>query len=131
MKISVSKDRTKNLYIPAYRATRKCTLNRDAFTAEAAPSTGARARGGQAPGLQARAPRGAPRTRASAGEFAPGARGRGEGQERRAHTGPVTYSVVEEKSEITGPVSEERNTQKERKPSFESRQEYGVCAPYT
>ena len=61
LKISVSKDRTKNFsYIPAYRATGKCTLKpRDAFTVEAAPSTGTGgARSGQAPGLQARGPRG-------------------------------------------------------------------------
>ena len=116
LKSSVCKDRIKNFsYIPAYRATRKCTLNGETHSQQKLllPPVPAR-EAGKRPVCRRGVPGGSPRTHASAGESAPGAQG---------HTGPVTYSVVREKPEITGPVSEERNIQRERKPSCESRQE--------
>lgn len=114
LKSSVSKDKIKNFsYIPAYRATRKCTLNRETHSLQKLLLHRCRCAKRASAGSAGAGPPGALRAHAR-----PGARAGAQG-----HTGPVTYSVVREKSEITGPVSEERNIQRERKPSFESREE--------
>ena len=106
LKISVSKDRTKNFsYVPAYRATGKCTLNGETHSLYKLllPPVLVVHEAGKPRVWRRGAPGGCPRTGASAGKSAPGARAGAQG-----HTGPVTHSVVREKSEITGPVSEER-----------------------